>query len=255
MSPVSTTNLGLLEPVGSDAPSELRIAIATNATTIDPYSFLTATVSNTGSASVTRGQSVIASPSTTQTLPSASAGALVAITALSTVTGATPVTVSGSKIYGVGLSNASTFLLGTPGAHAVLQSDGTNWYVVGGQQDTGWVALSLSTGMTATGGSNFTSAYTPSARLIGSRVWLKGAIQQGSTGNSGSSIATVPLASMYPASQAGINATQQNTTQETIAATALRVNTSGVLASSSGTSGTGANGMTWSLDDLSYPIS
>ena len=52
--------------------------------------------------------------------------------------GATPVTVSSA--YGIGFL-ASPFLLGTPLASVILMSDGANWVVISGQQDTGWVNL------------------------------------------------------------------------------------------------------------------
>ena len=99
-------------------------------TTLDAFSLLTAVVVNSTSATVARGQSVVASPGTTQTLPAATANAMVAITASSTVTGASPVTVAGSHIYGIGLNNASSITLSAAGACVILQSDGTNWYVL-----------------------------------------------------------------------------------------------------------------------------
>jgi hypothetical protein len=138
------------------------------------------------------GQCIVAAPSTTVTLPSplANPNAMVAVQANASVTGATPVTVSGTLIQGLGLTNAASFLLGAPGASVALQSDGTNWRIVSGRQDTGWVNLSLGTGM-ATHGSE-----TPGGRLVGDRVFLRGAIDQSS--GSAATLGTLP-ASMKPA--------------------------------------------------------
>ncbi len=78
----------------------------------------------------------------------------------------------------------------------VAAESGTGLYAVAGrfilQQDTGWIALTLATGMTQGG------SYTPSARLRGDIVALKGAVVQGASGNGFTGIATLP-AVMQPA--------------------------------------------------------
>lgn len=142
---------------------------------------------------------VIASASTTITLPvPSSEHQLVAVYAkddASGVSGAAPVTITantGAKIFGVGLgtSGVSSIVLGTPGAYVWLFShDGTNWKIVKGQQDTGWVALTLSSGVIAA-----TGAYVPSVRLLGDAVKLKGIMQNntGSSIQSGTTWATIP---------------------------------------------------------------
>lgn len=220
--PNTTTNLGLVQPLTTDAPSELRIAITSNATTLDPLSLLTGVVTNAVSATIARGQSVVASPSTTQTLPAATAGALVAVTASSTVTAASPVTIAGSAIYGLGLNNASSFLLGSPGAHVVLQSDGTHWYVIGGQQNTGWVPLTLATNIGAR-----SPLYTPAARVIGDTVTLRGGFQNNTGGTTSAFFqwATVPAACI-PAStvECSVFATQVGTELQVVTGTgALKI--------------------------------
>ena len=111
------------------------------------------------------------------------------------VSGTSPVEVaaSGSSgIYGLGANDLPSITLGTLGAFVHLQYDGVNWIIRGGQIDTGWKPLTLASGVAAAGG-----AYTPSARLQGDRVWLKGAIYLGSAVSGGATIATLP-AGMTP---------------------------------------------------------
>jgi hypothetical protein len=194
--PNFTPNLGLAQPLTSDSTSELRLSITGNASALDAYSLLTTVQSNSSSTTLSRGQSVIASPNTTQTLPSASANAMVAITASGTVTGSSPVTVSGSNIQGIGLVSASSFLLGTPGAYAILQSDGTNWHIVAGQQDTGWLSVTVNTGA----GYAAVSGETPVARLVADRVWLRGGIKNPTGSNLSANAFTLPAAIPNPPS-------------------------------------------------------
>lgn len=125
------------------------------------------------------GDFVYAAAGVTVTLPTATAGVAVAVQGDSSVTGASPATVlaaGAAQIRGVGLSaTATSFPLGTPGASAVLVADGTNWHIVGGQQDSGWVALGLSSNI-ASGGMG------ASSRLQADTVRLKGTL----TNNTGS---------------------------------------------------------------------
>jgi hypothetical protein len=175
--PGTTTNLGLQYALGADGVSGFPATSAQALQLIDGYSLLTSVVTNTTSATVARGQTVIASPSTTQTLPAATANAMVAIVASSTVTGAAPVTISGSNIYGVGLANPATSLtLGTPGGTVVLQSDGSKWYVIAGQQDSGWVTWTQPTNWTAS------ATNPPGVRVVGNMAYMRGQ----TTNNTGS---------------------------------------------------------------------
>lgn len=110
---------------------------------------------------------VTGSSAVTVTLPANVAGARVRVVNMSTA----GTTVSGSAIHGVGLSGASSFPLGTVGASAELFGDGANWYVIDGQQDTGWVAITDGSFQPASG------YYAPAIRLLGSCVLLRGAAQ------------------------------------------------------------------------------
>jgi hypothetical protein len=105
-------------------------------------------------------------------------------TATSGVTGATAVTVTaagGKAINGRGLAAGTSFKLGTPFAHATLQYDGANWLIVDGEQDTGWLTVTLINGATV-------GSLAPQGRLRGDEVRLKGDLTLG--GNA--TFATVP---------------------------------------------------------------
>lgn len=126
----------------------------------------------------------IAAAGITLTLPKPSLNSQVAVVANAGVTAASPVTIaygSGSGvIYGAGFGSAgvASFVLGTPGASVELVSDGVNWLLKPGSvRDTGWVALTLQNSCTAAAG-----YYTPSCRLQGEIVRLKGAISVPSVG-------------------------------------------------------------------------
>jgi hypothetical protein len=180
----------------------------------------------------------------TVTLPAPSLNALVGVVAGASATGANPITVarhSVDVINGVGLSSATSFALGIPGAHALLQSDGTNWFVIAGQQDTGWVNLTLGSGM-ATHGSD-----TPAARLVGDRVTLRGAIDQSS--GSASTLATVPAA-MKPSGATFLPGAMFQSPN--YFATWFTVNTStGVM----GSANSGTAPISFYFDDCSYTLS
>ena len=139
-----------------------------------------------------------AAAAVTITLPSHAAGQIVAVSNFSTH----GTTVAGDTIQGEGLSAASSFPLGAVGSRAILWDSGSGWYIMSGQQDSGWVALTLSGGggvyQTATGFD------TPSARLVGDRVELKGAIQALTNRTVGSAWATVPSTAYHPAVLRGV---------------------------------------------------
>lgn len=150
----------------------------------------------------------------TITLPSHSIGQVVGVMNSSGTT-----TVSGTNIQGVGLSSASSYTLGTPGAATVLVDDGTNWLIAAGQQDTGWLSLSLT-------GANSTQAgfYVPAVRVIGNLAVLRGYIN---IGTANATIATVPAVAK-PTSSTQINASFWNST--TYAAISFGVSSVGNLA-------------------------
>jgi hypothetical protein len=179
----------------------------------------------------TVGQLVIGNSSSAQTitLPSPSANALVAVQAGTGHTGAAPVTVStpSGSIIGVGVSAAS-LKLGTVGAQVQLQSDGTNWYVVDGQQDTGSVALSLASNI-ASGG------YGASAQLLGGRVWLKGTLTNNTGSTDSGTLATIPSGLRPTANVAYVvNLTGFSTATPITITTAGAISAGGGLSSSAG---------------------
>jgi hypothetical protein len=186
------------------------------------------------SASVVSGQALITTGGSalTATLPSHAAGQMVAV--LNYSTGGT--TVSGSSIQGIGLSSASSFPLGMVGAGAVLLDDGTNWRFLAGQQDTGWVSLTLGTNIGAGSG------YTPAARVVGNGVELCGA-PVNNTGSSATSLttwATIPLG-LRPASPVSAGS----------ASTPYEITTGGVITYS----GTVNNGSPIFLDEIKFRLS
>lgn len=129
----------------------------------------TATSSRTSVA----GESVVVSPSQTLTTASSPAkGDRIQIIAHPSVTAATPVTVAigGSKVVnGVGLTSATSFLLGAPGAKATIQYDGTTWRMIAGEQDTGWVAVtSFASGWSSASG------YPLAGRIRGDALKIRG---------------------------------------------------------------------------------
>lgn len=143
-----------------------------------------------GSSSLTAnyGDLVIAGPGATITLPTASNNRVVGIVASTTVSGANPATVAGTNLWGLGLVGATSYKLGLPGAYTILESDGTNWYTIAGQQDTGWVSLNLQTGVTVGDG------YTPVCRIAGNILKLRGTASCASL-TAGSALFTLPSSS------------------------------------------------------------
>jgi hypothetical protein len=119
---------------------------------------------------------IVTAGSTTMTLPTPTVNATVGVTANSGQAGAAPTTIARSSgvINGLGVAAATSIVLGSVGAYVVLLADGTNWNIVAGQQDTGWLPLALGPGIIAF------SPYTPSARLQGDTVRLKGVLQNNS---------------------------------------------------------------------------
>jgi hypothetical protein len=118
------------------------------------------------------GELINAQAGITVSLPAAGSATRnqpIAIWAGIAASGASPVTINtlGGGIYSVGSLNASSLLLGAPGASVLLVSDGTSWLVVAGQQDTGWVPLTLASGIAS-------GSIVPSVRLVGDRCSLKG---------------------------------------------------------------------------------
>lgn len=137
------------------------------------------------------------SAASTMTLPTATLNRTIGVMNGIGAGGVVTVTAGSGVILGLGLGagGVSSITLGTTYAAVVLVGGGTNWAIASGQQDTGWLALSLTSGFAALGG-----AYTPAARLIGDRVFLRGAVNNGSAGSFGNAaFATIP-SGLRPAS-------------------------------------------------------
>jgi hypothetical protein len=125
------------------------------------------------------GDHVLGTGSFTITLPDPGptygAGKCIRVTSVNG-TAAAPLTIStpGGAIVGPGIVAAATsIVLGAPGAFVELQSDGTNWNVISGAQDTGWKALTLETGYSDYGGGFLGAA----ARKVGAFVKLRGLVK------------------------------------------------------------------------------
>jgi hypothetical protein len=156
------------------------------AATIIPPPGLTPQFVNSATAAVNGQCTVTVGPSTiTVTLPTHAAGQTVGVLNL----GASITTVAGTNIQGLGLSSATSFKVASPGACVVLLDDGTNWNIIAGQQDTGWVAFGVALLGIAAGGYPI-----PSYRIVGDRVWLKGGVTTTSSGG----IATLAAAIRPP---------------------------------------------------------
>lgn len=95
-----------------------------------------------GNYTANAGDLVLATTTLTVTLPAASANknALIGIK-LNALSGTVTVSSSGGIGFVGDASGAQTsFQLGAPFAFALLQSDGSAWQMIAGQQDTGWVS-------------------------------------------------------------------------------------------------------------------
>lgn len=101
------------------------------------------------------GDLVLMSGAHTVALPPPASGSLVGVKSVNG-TGSAPCTISTASgvILGPGVVAAATsILLGTPGSFVVLEADGTNWHIIDGQQDSGWLAFPFSGGqLTSLGG-------------------------------------------------------------------------------------------------------
>ncbi len=146
-----------------------------------------------GSATLVDRQLAVYTGSTAATfvLPSPALNVQVGVFVGGPLTGAQQLTVTTPTgiIAGKGVATASIGL-GFPNAFVRLHGDGTNYMIAGGARDTGWVALTggITAGVFPSGG------YTPAARLIDDRVWLRGILYNGS----GSDIAPATALAQIP---------------------------------------------------------
>lgn len=156
----------------------------TNGNAWTPLGLTAVTAAQNMTASI--GTLINAVPSSTITLPQPVTGAMIGIMAYASTTGTNPVTIQygagRGTIYGTGLlganNHASSFLLGTPVAPVILFSpEGVNWNIISGQQDTGWVPLTLASGVSESGPPSGAPA---EARLRGDTVEVRGNLGYGS---------------------------------------------------------------------------
>jgi len=138
------------------------------------------------------GEYVICTGSFNVTLPAPIAGRVVGVKSVNG-TGAAPLTIStpSGAILGSGIvAAATTMKLGWPGAYVTLLADGTNWHVIDGGQDTGWIAMPYATDWSNSGGSAQPGGYRKDAQGI---VHLRGMANCGAgTMALGKLIATLP---------------------------------------------------------------
>jgi hypothetical protein len=119
----------------------------------------------------------VCSASLTVTSPAPAKGVSFGAVAAYAATNAAPVgiSVSSGVIYGPGVAaGATTLTLGAKGAFVVLTSDGTNWFVTSGAQDTGWTTPPLL---------NTWTAGIVYMRLVGNRVSIRGNFDTPGTSN------------------------------------------------------------------------
>lgn len=152
-----------------------------------------------GVQSAVNGDFWIAGAGATINLPTPTVGAMIGIQA-DGATGASPVTVScpvGVWIKGKGTlssGGASSLPLGLDQSFMTLFGDGTYWRIIGGEQDSGWVDLTLIGSITNTAGG--ASPNRAAARVHGDEFCLSGILYNGyaSALPSGSQIAQIPAA-------------------------------------------------------------
>lgn len=194
--------------------------------------------------------SVVASASCVVNLPPTPVkGSWVSVAAGYSASGASAVSVGttdGSHIYGGGQYLTTGFVLGSPGANAALQFDGTNWSVQAGQQDTGWATLTIPTGWSAVTSISSNTWNAPAAKLVGNVVRLRGYIQNTSGGTAAFSLGTFP-SGMTPAT---------THVPQVLVNTAGTFSTMGMFIAPSGFGGANMSNLAWfSLENVSYDLS
>jgi hypothetical protein len=96
---------------------------------------------------------------------------------------------SSDVIYGAGVAGTTSITLGADGASVVLMSDGTNWHIVDGAQDTGWLPIPTYTNSWASNSGPATGGTVAGYRLTGNTVRCSGTIK---TGTSATAAFTLP---------------------------------------------------------------
>jgi hypothetical protein len=187
------------------------------------------------------GDFVFATATLTVTLPAAANGVYVGAYANYAASNGSPVTIHApsGNIIGAGIPASSTsILLGTKYAFAILVSDGTNWYVIHGAEDTGWIAPSLVNSWTSVGSPWSAAGY----RRTNGWVYCRGHV----TGGTSTSTAFTLPAGYQPAAQVQFIA--GGTGGLAADAVSVQITTAGV------TSLTFAAGAACSLDAIAFPL-
>lgn len=118
----------------------------------------------------------------TFTLPSPVAGIAIGFKKADSGAGGNTITAGSGVILGPGTGSAGSASIpcSALGAYVVLQGDGTNWHIVAGQQDSGWVPLTYSNSWASNGGPA-SGATAAGYRLIGNVVRVAGSIKSGAS--------------------------------------------------------------------------
>jgi hypothetical protein len=181
----------------------------------------------------------------TISLPTPSADAVVGIQSVNG-TGATPFTISsvtsGGAIFGPGVpATAQTILLGDTGSYVTLLADGTNWNIVAGQQDSGWITF-------PTFGAAWSAGIACQYRLTGNVVRVRGELQQNS-GTPANTICTFPVG--YRPTQVCAFSVCPLLATLSYSPSSISLQTTGVLGY---ITGTGDNGAIWLLDGIAWTV-
>lgn len=167
----------------------------------------------------------------------------------SAVTGAAPVTIAtGGSDHIVGPTGSATSIaMGNVGAQIALVYISSNWYIVSGQQDSGWINIALNSAVYIVA----SVAQTPAYRAIGDRVWFKGIAQNNTGAPTTARLATVPfaIAAAYrPAQNVSLGVLSGTPGDQC----GILVGNNGSVAAAAGTS-VNTGGQVW-FDGLSYFI-
>jgi hypothetical protein len=106
----------------------------------------------------------------------------VGVKAVTGQTGASPVTIStpSGTILGEGVNaSATSIVLGLVGSYVTLEADGTNWHIIDGCQDSGWIGIPYATSYSDYGSGFVGGQY----RKHGSRVELRGLVKYATPGS------------------------------------------------------------------------
>ena len=144
-----------------------------------------APISKSSSYAAVNGNFVNMTATGTITSPAASAGAVFGVIANYGASNASPVTLTTASGYFIGPgipASTASILLGTVNSFATFTSDGTNWYLTSGAQDSGWITPALVNSWALV-------SFAPQYRLVGNRVVMRG---DAGTGTTGTTMFTLP---------------------------------------------------------------